>query len=233
MHPNGNADSRPVPLLVLRHGPVAAKHLDALRAKPGVELIEPAGWSPDAVALARRVAATLITTMADPLGALAYGVTAGVTGSILMGVASRYRGERAVLREGGALGVYTLPLEKCDVEAILSLVDPHPRVAQTDTTLRLTLDPIARVARFRERSVRLSQREFAVLHCLSVRGGRPVDADELLREVWGNDVAPGRPRQILDVYVCQLRKKLDNLGIANAIATVRRFGYALNGGAAR
>lgn len=233
MHPNGNADSRPVPLLVLRHGPVAAKHLDALRAKPGVELIEPAGWSPDAVALARRVSATMVATMSDPLGALAYAVTAGVTGSILMGVGSRFRGERAVLLEAGALGVYTLPLEQCDVDAILSLVDPRPRTAQTDTTLRLTLDPIARVARFRERSVRLSQREFAVLHCLSVRSGRPVDADELLREVWGNDVAPGRPRQILDVYVCQLRKKLDTLGIVNPIATVRRYGYALSSGPSR
>ena len=233
MHPNGNADSRPVPLLVLRHGPVAARHLDALRTNPGVELIEPATWSPDAVVLAQRVAATLIITMSDPLGALAYAVTAGVTGSIIMGVASRYRGARAVLREAGALRVYALPLEKGDVEAILALVDPRPRTAQTDTTLRLTLDPIARVARFRERSVRLSQREFAVLHCLSSRSGKPVDADELLREVWGNDLAPGRPRQILDVYVCQLRKKLDTLGIANAIATVRRYGYALNGDAAR
>lgn len=233
MHPNGTADFRPVPLLVLRHGPVAAKHLDALRKRPGVELIEPAGWSPDAVALARRVAATLVTTMSDPLGALAYAVTAGVTGSILMGVASRHRGARPVLLEAGAQGVYTLPLDKSGVEAILGLVDPRPRMTQTDTTLRLTLDPIARVARFRERSVRLSQREFAVLHCLSSRSGRPVDADALLREVWGNDVAPGRPRQIVDVYVCQLRKKLDTLGIANAIATVRRYGYALNGDAAR
>lgn len=233
MHPNGTADSRPVPLLVLRHGPVAAKHLDALRAKPGVELIEPAGWSPDAVALARRVSATLVTTMADPLGALAYAVTAGVTGPILMGVSSRHRGERAVLLQAGALGAYTLPLDTCHVEAILALVDPRPRTAHTDTTLRLTLDPIARVARFRERSVRLSQREFAVLHCLSSRSGKPVGAEQLLREVWGDDLAPGRPRQILDVYVCQLRKKLDTLGITNAIATVRRYGYALNGDAAR
>ncbi|HET9454628.1 MAG TPA: winged helix-turn-helix domain-containing protein [Gemmatimonadaceae bacterium] len=233
MRPNGNTDSPPVPLLVLRHGPVAAKHLDALRANPGVELIEPAGWTHDAVALSQRVSATLVATMSDPLRALAYAVTAGVAGSILMGVAARFRGERAVLRDAGALGVYTLPLDRSSVDAILAHVDPRPRTTQTDTTLRLTLDPIARVARFRERSVRLSQREFAVLHCLSSRSGKPVDADELLREVWGNDVAAGRPRQILDVYVCQLRKKLETLGIANAIATVRRYGYALNGEGAR
>lgn len=233
MHPNGIHDSRPVPLLVLRHGPVAARHLDGLRANPGVELIEPAGWSPDAVGLARRVSATFVASMSDPLAALAYAVTAGVSGTIVMGVAPRFRGEHAALREAGALGVYTLPLGAGQVDSLLALLDPHPRTAQTDTTLRLTLDPISRVARFRARSVRLSQREFAVLHCLSARGGKPVAADELLREVWGNDVAPGRPRQILDVYICLLRKKLDSLGIVNGIATVRSYGYALNGGAAR
>ena len=43
--------------------------------------------------------------------------------------------------------------------------------------------------------------------------------------------APGetgdRPRQILDVYVFQLRKKLERLGLRGAISTVRGFGYAL------
>ena len=92
---------------------------------------------------------------------------------------------------------------------------------------------MARVARFRDRSVRLSQREFAVLHCLCAHDGRPVDADELLRVVWGNAGTSGRPRQILDVYVCQLRKKLGGLGIENSITTVRRFGYALGGGNGR
>jgi DNA-binding response OmpR family regulator len=33
--------------------------------------------------------------------------------------------------------------------------------------------------------------------------------------------------------VCQLRKKLDTIGLTNAIATVRRFGYALGTGPAR
>jgi DNA-binding response OmpR family regulator len=56
---------------------------------------------------------------------------------------------------------------------------------------------------------------------------------ELLRVVWGGGAPQGRPRQILDVYVCHIRRKLESLGIHNAISTVRRFGYALGGGAAR
>lgn len=222
-----------MPLLVLRHGPVSRRQLASLRADPRVELLEPDGWSPEAVGLTQRVAATLVVSTGEPMRVLTYAVTAGVTGDVVMLVAARFRGTRAVLLDAGAIAAFTLPVNGSVIEALLALLDPRPRVTHTDTTLRLTLDPIARVARFRERHVRLSQREFAVLHCLSTHGGRPVDADELLRVVWGGAVSTSRPRQILDVYVCQLRKKLETLGLANAICTVRRFGYALGSGAAR
>jgi hypothetical protein len=223
--------SQPVPLLVLRHGLVARRHFDALRADGRVEVLEPEGWTPDVVDLAQRVSATIVATTGDPLRALAYAVTAGVGGNIVMAIAARHAAERPVLREAGAVATCVLPFDGAQVEVVLAALDAPPRLTHTDTTLRLTLDPVARVARYRDRSVRLSQREFAVLHCLSVHSGRPVDADELLRVVWGGSTPQGRPRQILDVYVCHIRKKLGTLGIANAISTVRRFGYVLGGGA--
>lgn len=222
----------PVPLLLLRHGPVASRQLATLRADPRVALMESSGWSAEALVLGQRVAATLIATAGDPLRALAYAVTAGARGTVVLLVTSRYFRGRAVVLEAGAAACYQLPLDRADVDALLGRLSPAPRVAHTDSTLRLTLDPIAREVRYRDRAVRLSQREFAVLHCLSVSDGRPVDADELLRVVWGTAPVATRPRQILDVYVCQLRKKLETLGLVDAIATVRRYGYAL-GHAAR
>jgi hypothetical protein len=227
------AQLQPVPLLVLRHGLVSRRHFAALHADPRVEVLEPEGWTPDGIDLARRVSATIVATRGDPLRALAYAVTAGVGGNIVMAIAARYVEERAVLREAGAVATFLLPLDIAQVHALLAVLESPPRLTHTDTTLRLTLDPVARVARYRDRSVRLSQREFAVLHCLSVHSGQPVDADELLRVVWGGGTPQGRPRQILDVYVCHIRKKLEALGIANAISTVRRFGYALGGSGAR
>lgn len=223
----------PVPLLVLRHGPVAARQLAALRGDARVELFEPEEWTPDALVLSQRVAVTLVATMGDPMRALTYAVTAGVTGNVVMATSARYRAQRSTLIDAGALAVCTMPLSSGEVESLLGLVDPRPPMTRTDTTLRLTLDPIARVARHRDHAVQLSQREFAVLHCLSTHGGKPVDADEMLRVVWGNAVSSDRPRQILDVYVCQLRRKLDAIGLTNAIATVRGFGYALGKGPAR
>jgi hypothetical protein len=229
----GDSRSQPVPLLVLRHGLVARRHFDALRADRRVEVLEPEGWTADVVDLAHRVSTTIVATTGDPLRALAYAVTAGIGGNIVMAIAARHAAERTVLREAGAIATCILPFSGGDVDTVLAALDARPHLTHTDTTLRLTLDPVARVARYRDRSVRLSQREFAVLHCLSVHSGRPVDADELLRVVWGGSTPRGRPRQILDVYVCHIRKKLEELGITNAISTVRRFGYALGGGAAR
>ena len=214
-------------LLVLRHGVVGGKHFAALRADPRLALIEPDAWTPDVLDLAHRVTATIVATTGEPLRALAYAVTAGITGNLVMASAARHRRARGVLLEAGAIAAVTMPIDAAQVEALLLLLDARPSLARTDPTLRLTLDPVARVARFRDRSVHLSQREFAVLHCLSSHDGRPVDADELLRVVWGSSETRGRPRQILDVYVCQLRKKLGALGLENSIATVRRFGYAL------
>ena len=222
-----------MPLLVLRHGVVGARHFAALRADPRFALLEADAWTPDVVDLARRVSATIVATMGEPLGALAYAVTAGVTGTLVMATAARHRRARGVLLEAGAIDTLTLPIDPAQVFSLLLQLDARPRLTHADQQLRLTLDPVARVARYRDRSVRLSQREFAVLHCLSTHDGRPVDADELLRVVWGNAGTTGRPRQILDVYVCQLRKKLGALGIENSIATVRRFGYALGSGDAR
>lgn len=217
----------PVPLLLLRHGPVSSRHFAALRADPRVELIEPDGWSADALVLGQRVAATVVATMGEPLRALAYAVTAGVNGTVVMLIGERFRAQRGVLLEAGAAACHNLPVAPSDVEALIGLLRPRAVVARTDSTLRLTLDPISRMARYRDRNVRLSHREFAVLHCLSASGGRPVDASDLLRVVWGGDADAVHQRQILDVYVCQLRKKLSQLGLTGAITTVRRFGYSL------
>jgi len=230
----GTATAAPlVPLLVLRHGVVSPRHFGALRADPRVELLEPEGWTPDVVTLAARVSATIVATAGDPLGALTYALTAGVAGNIVVAMTRSHAGDRPVLLEAGALATCVLPLDARKVDTLLLALDARAGITHTDTTIRLTLDPVARVARYRDRSVHLSQREFAVLHCLSSHSGRPVDAEELLRVVWGDVPSQVRPRQILDVYVCQLRKKLGTLGITNPISTVRRFGYTLGGNVAR
>jgi DNA-binding response OmpR family regulator len=75
--------------------------------------------------------------------------------------------------------------------------------------------------------VSLSQRQFALLHCLVQNGNRPVPVKEILEHVWGSQSATSGTREIVDVNVSQLRKRLARLGLRDAIKTYRGFGYGL------
>jgi DNA-binding response OmpR family regulator len=205
------------------------RELAALHSDLRLELFVTEELTPDWISFARRVAGTIVATQGDPLSALGYAITAAMSGPIIVAMARRYHMDCSDLISAGAIACVTMPIARPDVDRMLPLLMTHAP-ARMDGTLRLLLDPISRVVRFRERSVRLSQREFAVLHCLSSHGGRPVSAEELLTDVWGGGEAKSaeRSRQILDVYIFQLRKKLEQLGLHGAISTVRAFGYALS-----
>ena len=111
--------------------------------------------------------------------------------------------------------------------SLVQTLGPPPAGLQVDDASHLVLDPIGREVRMRDKSVKLSQREFAVLHCLAGRGGRPVSASDILSYVWGDGTGKPQTREILDVYIFNLRKKLRRLGLPNPIRTVRSYGYAL------
>lgn len=216
----------PLPVLLLRRGRVTLRQLGALPDDPRIELYPVAELTPDRVAFAQRVAGVLVATTGDPLAALTYVVTGGVSAPIVVAVTRDHkRGMRDVLA-AGATACVAMPISKADVDALVKSLTTHTTASHVDATLRLLLDPIERVVRYQDKSVRLSQREFALLHCLSSRHGRPVPADELLTYVWGEKKAAAS-RPILDVYIFQLRKKLARVGLRGAISTVRRFGYAL------
>lgn len=223
------ADVEPLPVVLLRRGPVSLRALGTLHTDPRLELLVTDEMTPEWSALSQRVAGLIVATEHDPLNAFVYAVTSQVRAPIIVAMSKRYQSDRADVISAGAVACITMPVGERDIDGLLPLLGERARLARIDSTLRLLLDPIARVARFRDRAARLSQREFALLHYLSSRRGRPVAADELLRHVWGdggNGSAP-HSRQILDVYVHQLRKKLDALGLKGAIVTVRMFGYAL------
>lgn len=222
-----SGDPDPVPVLLVRRGPVGVRALAALQRDPRLEVFVVDEPTPEWISFSQRVAGTIVATMGDPLRALGWVVTAGFNGPLVLAISQRHRLEVGDLMQAGAVACVTLPISADDISRLIPALLKHAALARIDVTLRLLLDPIGRVIRYRDRSVQLSQREFAVLHCLSAHRGRPVRADELLRVVWGDHRSGHRARQILDVYVHQLRRKLGRLGLDGAIATVRGFGYAL------
>ena len=216
-----------MPLLVLQRGASADRPLSALQRDPRVALFYADELTPKWVSFAQRVAGTILVAPKDPLFELAYAATAGVTSPIILAMHKRYKHDARDLIEAGAVACITLPITARDIGRVLPMLGRAATSVHVDAGLKLLLDPINRVVRYGDQTVRLSQREFAVLHCLSAKQGRPVSAAELLRTVW-SDGGAAATRLILDVYISHLRKKLKRLDLKDPIVTVRRYGYLLS-----
>src|SRR5579859_582795 len=87
----------------------------------------------------------------------------------------------------------------------------------------LELDPISRRVHRGGRDIKLSPREFDLLHLLMRRGGETVSRHELLKECWGQESETDS--NLVDVYVNYLRRKIDVAGEEKLIYTVRGAGY--------
>ena len=216
-----------LPLFVLRRGQTGERALGALRTDRRVELILGNDRRTTWVPAAQRAAAVLVTTSTDPIAALLYVVTAGVTGPVVVAAPRRFAALRRAVLGAGAVAFVSTPVSAADVSRLVKALTTQSTGLQVDAGSHLVLDPIGRVVRLNTKTVRLSQREFAVLHCLSGRGGRPVSAVDVLSYVWGDGTGRRQTREILDVYIFNLRKKLRRLGLSHAIRTIRSYGYAL------
>ena len=88
----------------------------------------------------------------------------------------------------------------------------------------LRVDLIRRRVSVEGRPIDLTPTEFSLLASLLRANGEPVGRQELLREVWGYEFDPGT--NVVDVHVNRLRRKLEDVGMAELIRTVRGRGYA-------
>jgi DNA-binding response OmpR family regulator len=89
----------------------------------------------------------------------------------------------------------------------------------------LTLDPARRTCRREGREIELTRREFTLLEALMRRGGTVAPKDALLDEVWGPEFEGDR--NIVEVYVGYLRRKIDDDFERRMLHTVRGTGYRI------
>lgn len=83
----------------------------------------------------------------------------------------------------------------------------------------LTIDPVKFLVVIDNKEVILAKKEFELLHLLASRPGRVFLRNEILSQVWGNDVIVGD--RTIDVHIRKVRQKL---GI-DCITTVKGVGY--------
>ncbi|MGB8193030.1 MAG: response regulator [Chitinophagaceae bacterium] len=83
----------------------------------------------------------------------------------------------------------------------------------------LVIDPVKFDVTVNGQSVTLAKKEFELLYLLAARAGRVFLRNEILNQVWGNDVIVGD--RTIDVHIRKIRQKLG----MDCITTVKGVGY--------
>ena len=92
----------------------------------------------------------------------------------------------------------------------------------SEKTIRLEpleIDPVRFEVKINERPVILAKKEFELLYLLASKPGRGFLRNEILNQVWGNDVIVGD--RTIDVHIRKVRQKLG----LDCITTVKGVGY--------
>ena len=100
-----------------------------------------------------------------------------------------------------------------------------PRGAASLELADLTLNPDTREVRRGEREIELTNREFELLEFLLRNERLVVSRERLLDEVWGYD--PTAATNTIDVFISNLRRKLETGGEPRLLHTKRGAGYVL------
>ena len=90
----------------------------------------------------------------------------------------------------------------------------------------LSLDPARKIAHRGNVALTLTAKEFAVLECFMRRPGDVLSRTELISHVW--DETFDNDSNIVDVYVANLRSKIDRPFGRHSLATIRGAGYRLD-----
>jgi two-component system alkaline phosphatase synthesis response regulator PhoP len=97
------------------------------------------------------------------------------------------------------------------------------RVKKPDNSIisidKLVIDPEKFVVEYEGRDIVLAKKEFELLYLLASKPGRVFLRNEILSQVWGNDVIVGD--RTIDVHIRKIRQKLG----VDCVTTVKGVGY--------
>jgi DNA-binding response OmpR family regulator len=137
--------------------------------------------------------------------------------------------DRVAGLDSGADDYLVKPFERKELLArIRALLRRRPpRGAASLQVADLTLNPDTREVRRGERELELTNREFELLEHLMRNERLVVSRQRLLDEVWGYD--PMAATNTIDVFISNLRRKLEEGGEDRLLHTKRGAGYVLKG----
>ena len=146
---------------------------------------------------------------------------------ILMLTARAETEDRVDGLDSGADDYLVKPFERQELLArIRALLRRRPPRGSASLTVGdLTLNPDTREVKRDERELELTNREFELLEYLMRNERIVVPRQRLLEEVWGYD--PFANTNTIEVFVSNLRRKLEAGGEPRLLHTVRGAGYVL------
>ena len=89
----------------------------------------------------------------------------------------------------------------------------------------IEIDLVSKRVKRQNKIIHLGPIEFRLLHYLCKNQGRVFSRDQLLDNVWGNDVYV--EQRTVDVHIRRLRKALNINNLPNIIRTIRSAGYSV------
>ena len=151
----------------------------------------------------------------------------GNPAAIMMLTARDTVDDRVIGLDAGADDYLVKPFELKELLARLrALARRQTSRTATLKVANLTLDPRTRVVMRGNGVVKLTAKEYAVLECLIRDQHRVLTRTEIAESIWNYDVY--NQSNVVDVYIRNLRRKIDDPFDLKLIHTVRGVGYRLS-----
>jgi DNA-binding response OmpR family regulator len=153
----------------------------------------------------------------------------GISSLILMLTARDTVDDRVLGLDAGADDYLVKPFARTELLARLRALGRRSSDASTNSLLQLadlSLDTLTRRVRRGAKFIELTSKEYAVLECLLREPDRILTRSEIAEYVWNYDVY--NQSNVVDVYIRNLRRKIDDPFDLKLIHTVRGAGYRLS-----